>query len=74
MMRVCLDCRPGLRSLPGVQLSHGYCTRHGLELLERENLIYPGERFHLFLLRRAPLIWVIIGAVIFGIVIVRISR
>ena len=47
-----MDCRPGLRSLPGVVLSHGYCYFHGLEVLERNGIrMTTWERVQLAVLR-----------------------
>ena len=48
MMSICMGCRPGVRSLPGVTLSHGYCRRHELEAYERGGMISPLERVELW--------------------------
>jgi hypothetical protein len=64
-MRVCMDCRPGLRSVAGVALSHGYCRFHGLQLLEREHLITRPECLELWVRRHAiGLFLVVAGAVL----------
>ena len=45
MLKVCLTCRPGVRKLPGLVLSHGYCYFHGLQELIKAGVSTRFERF-----------------------------
>lgn len=53
-VRVCMICRPGMRSVAGVQVSHGLCSYHALEMLAKNNLATRGEIIELWLRRLWP--------------------
>lgn len=51
MMTVCMICQVVIKEWPGKGISHGYCELHGLEILEKENMITLDEQRQLNAMR-----------------------
>lgn len=57
---ICMGCFPGVQSVAGVTLSHGYCRFHGLELMVKNGLATESERVELWARRN----WILLVATI----------
>lgn len=66
-IKVCMICRPGMRSVAGVSVSHGLCQYHALEMMARDGIATRSEIIELWLRRLWP--YLVVTLILAGLIV-----